>query len=79
MQEAVRQLAMFLRGIPDADLGLVRETWPDCPESRQEIPAWLKGHPELARAVLAINGASPILPPEAERGQTYSLSRQGRG
>lgn len=64
--EAIQQLAMFLSGL-DANLDLVRETWPDCPldgsESRQKVLAWLEAHPDLRDAVLEID---PTRPPDAK-------------
>lgn len=60
---AIWNLARFLAGATDADLNLIRQAWPDCPadgpESRPQVLAWLKAHPDLGEAVLKIDPARP--------------------
>lgn len=67
-------LARFLAGATDADLNLIRQTWPDCPVDGQgsvkEVSNWLKDRPELAREVLAVD---PMTPPRASPKTSWTV------
>lgn len=59
---AIWNLARYLSGATDADLDLVRATWPDCPlapESRSAMQAWMDAHPDLRDAILKVDPSSP--------------------
>lgn len=80
-QEPIRQLAMFLRGQPNVDLGLIQETWPDCPlgngtpSDRANVRQWLRSYPELTQAVKSVDLNRQPSPPTitlAEIGKMFT-------
>lgn len=58
-ETATWNLARFLAGASDADLTLIRQTWPDCPadgpETIPDVWEWLARHPRLAAQVLEMD------------------------
>ncbi len=63
--QSIYSLARLLAGAGDADLDALRATWPDLPDDRAGIAAWLAAHADVAEAVARVDpeGPSPDAPP----------------